>query len=212
MSTPAPLHQAALFAVLVGLALTPGAAQAGNHLLLELDGAASTPVGLGAEVETGGAIGGTFGVGGRFRGHAPAYYLVVRSGWGADAVVGPGRLGAARLERGVFELGAGGRVYIPLTQRLRLHIEGLVGRTWLDEQVTRDGHRAFDAVDERFTLFGGAGLQLRVLPHLSVGARADISWMPGTGDPNLAHIAAGLPAEDDGQGRVRLGLMTTFHF
>ncbi len=195
--------------VVVLLATTE--AYADNHFLLELEGGVALPAGVDAEPEMGGAYGGSFGIGGRFRGHAPAYYLVARLGRSGFGFVGPPRSGRAVVERRQTEAALGPRVYVPLTRRLRLLLQVGFGQTYDTAAVTREGHRAFEYETAAFTIFGDAGLQYRFTEHFSLGVGGGLSILTERSASELAALSAGV---DDGGplGRGRVGLTTTIHF
>lgn len=195
---------------LIAATATPAAAQ--NHFLFELEGGVARPFGLDANVEDGESAAATFGIGGRFRGHAPAYYLVGRTGWGQLGYEGPARLGRAQVEAEQTEWAIGGRVYVPFSERLRLHVEVTAGELQTVSHVSREGHRALRVDEDRFTVFLGSGLQFRLTSHFSLGAGVNAAWMPREDDAGLAARAAGIEDPEQGFGRLRMGATATFHF
>jgi hypothetical protein len=201
------------FGTLLGAVLaTASAARAENHFLLELEGGLNSPVGVEAEADDGygGAL--TFGIGGRFRHSTPALYLVGRAGYGEVGSVGPARTGGASLDREQREYAFGGRIYLPITERLRVMLQVAAGQIFEDAIVRRDGHPEVRLEDDRFAVFGDAGLQLRLSNQLSVGGNVGLAWQPEDEGPDLASLAAGIPDPDGEHGRVRLGVAATFHF
>lgn len=196
---------------LIALTLAlPGVALADNHFLAELEAGLARPLGIDAESEIGSAYGGTFGFGGRIPGHDPAYYLVGRVAHSSFSFEGAPRVGAPTVEHGELEVAVGGRVYLPLTPRLRVLFQVALGETFGETEVLRDGERELLAETEAFTLFGEIGAQFRLTDNFSLGAMADAAYVPDRESFNVVKTAAGL--EDDGLGRLRLALTSTFHF
>ncbi len=187
-------------------------AQAENHFLLELEGGLNSPVGVEAEGDEGygGAL--TFGIGGRFRHSTPALYLVARGGYSEVGSLGPARTGGALLAREQREYAFGGRIYLPITERLRVMLQVAAGQIFEDAVITRDGHPTVRLEDDPFVVFGDAGLQLRLSNQFSVGGNIGLAWQPEDDGPDLASLAAGIPDPDGEHGRVRLGVAATFHF
>jgi hypothetical protein len=143
---------------LIALTLAlPGVALADNHFLAELEAGLARPLGIDAESEIGSAYGGTFGFGGRIPGHDPAYYLVGRVAHSSFSFEGAPRVGAPTVEHGELEVAVGGRVYLPLTPRLRVLFQVALGETFGETEVLRDGERELLAETEAFTLFGEIG-------------------------------------------------------
>jgi hypothetical protein len=187
-------------------------AQAENHFLLELEGGLNSPVGVEAEADEGygGAL--TFGIGGRFRHSTPAMYLVARGGYSEVGSVGPARTGRAELDREQREYAFGGRIYLPITERLRVMLQVAAGQIFEDDVVQRDGHPTVRLDGEHFAVFGDAGLQLRLSNQFSVGGNVGLAWQPEDDGPDLASLAAGIPDPDGEHGRLRFGVAATFHF
>ncbi len=198
------------FLLVVFSLLFAAPALAHNHFILEAEGGVATPLGVDAQSEPGGQFGGTFGFGGRIPGQAPAYYIVGRAGRSGFGFRGPARYGSAAVELRQTELSAGGRMYLPITDRLRVSLQLTFGGTYDTAEVDRPGHDRFEYEDSKFTIFTDAGLQYRVTNNFSFGIGGGLSWLPNREDADAAAVAAGL---DDGPvGRGRLGLTTTFHF
>lgn len=191
--------------------LTAFPAAAENHFILELEGGLARPVGLDAESEIGSAYGGTFGFGGRIPGFAPAYYLIGRVARSSYNFTGASRIGSPSVAHSESEVAVGGRMYMPLTSRLRLVLQVALGETYGTTDVTRSGDLELkEHESEFFTLFGALGAQFRVTNDFSLGGIADIAYTPDRSDYTVVKQAAGL--DEDGVGRLRLGVTTTFHF
>ncbi|MGK0361082.1 MAG: hypothetical protein ACI9U2_003400 [Bradymonadia bacterium] len=200
----------ALAGSLFALLLVASPAAAANHFLLEVEGGLARPVGLDAESEIGSAFSGTFGFGGRVPGFAPAYYLIGRVGHSSYSFVGAKRVGSPNVAHGETEVAVGGRMYVPLTPRLRLLAQFALGETFGSTEISRDGALELTADTEFFTLFGALGAQFRVTNNFSLGAIADVAYTPDRADYTVVKRAAGL--EEDGVGRLRMGVTGTFHF
>jgi hypothetical protein len=197
-------------AVLLGLFFTAAPAVAQNHFLLEVEGGLARPMGIDAESDVGSAFGGTFGFGGRIPGFAPAYYLIGRVAHSSYSFSGAARLGAPAVDHGETEVAVGGRMYIPLTTRLRLVAQFALGETFGTTKVQPKSGLSVTSDTEFFTLFGALGAQFRLTNHFSLGGMADVAYTPNREDYTVVKRAAGL--EEDGIGRLRLGATATFHF
>ena len=201
-----------LFALLLVVGWVPLPAQAGNHFLVEVSGGVSEPIGMDADTESGRTLTATLGFGGRFRGHAPAYYVVGRVGQSQVGLLGPPSSGRAHIDREQTEWAVGGRVYVPFFPRLRLLVELSLGEMEERSTVVRSGFRTLHMAEERFAVFAGSGLQFRLNDHFSLGAMANLAWMPSDNGTDLAASAAGIPDADGGAGRLHLGATATVHF
>lgn len=197
----------ALFPLL--LMATPAAAD--KHFILELEGGLATPMGVDAEADPGRSFAGTFGIGGRIPGFSPAYYAVGRVGHSIYGFTGPISRGAAEVEREQLEWMLGGRMYLPLTERLRVMLQLGFGETVEDSVVIRRGHRDLVIESAAFAVFTEAGLQYRVTEGFALGVVSDLAWIPDHDELDLAARAVG--AGDRGDfGRARVAVTTTFHF
>ncbi|MBU0553518.1 hypothetical protein KKB55_02975 [Myxococcota bacterium] len=195
---------------LLALCASPPPAHAGNHFILEMEAGLASPLGLdeALSVESGGVVGGTFGVGGRLG--YPAYYLTVGVSTGRFSYHGPARAGSPLVEQDRTEWRVGGRVYLPLSERLRLHLGAGFGETHHEACVSREGFRALNLVADTATLFGEVGLQARVYNHLSFGFVANAALYPETDELDFIARAARLSEAEPG--RVAALLLTTLHF
>lgn len=194
--------------LLLGLMAAPAVAQ--NHFLLELEGGLSRPMGIDADSDFGSAYGGTFGFGGRIPGFAPAYYLIGRVAHSSYSFTGAPRLGAPAVDHGETEVAVGGRMYVPLTTRLRVVAQFALGETFGTTEIQSKSGLTVSSETEFFTIFGALGLQFRLTNHFSLGGLADVAYTPNREDYTVVKRAAGL--EEDGLGRLRLGATATFHF
>ncbi len=192
-----------------GLALGAPGARAENHLLLELDAGLTGP--LGVEGSPGASVGGTFGVGGRIRGLSPAWYPVLSLGRAGYDYAGPAASGGAVVDRAQNDWALGGRMYLPLWERLRLVAQVTLGETTDHALVSRAGFPDLELDAEVFTVNLQTGLQYRLNNHLSVGMSADLALFAEEGAHRLAPLAAGLGDLAD-ESRLGFGLTTTLHF
>lgn len=197
-------------AVLFALFFSAAPAAAQNHFLLELEGGLARPVGIDADSDVGSAFGGTFGFGGRIPGFAPAYYLIGRVAHSSYSFTGAPRLGAPAVDHGETEVAVGGRMYIPLTNRLRLVAQFALGETFGTTEIVPKSGLTVTSETEFFTIFGALGAQFRLTDHFSLGGLADLAYTPNREDYTVVKRAAGL--DEDGIGRLRLGATATFHF
>lgn len=197
-------------AALALLFTTPVLAK-GNHFILEVEGGLATPGGSGmsADTETGRALALSFGFGGRFKGLSPAFYLVGRLGRSDYGFTGPPSDGLAHVDRSQREFGIGGRIYIPITKRMRLLGQVLIGEIADASQIDREGYRLQYIDDTMAAVFTEVGFQYRLTNNLSVGANVDYAFLEDS-QLDLASTNAGLLQPDDG--RMRVAVSTTFHF
>lgn len=206
-------RRAFVFVVLSAFGFAPANARAENHFLAEANGGLSTPLSSEGDVTLGPGLGATLGVGGRIKGFRPAWYLVGRLGYATATETGPGRYGSAEIDRGAWELAVGGRVYLNLTERLRLLFEVDVGEVWETSTVHRVNHPDLAVEANPAALFAQSGLQYRLTDHFSLGAGADLGWYLWSSQTrDLAATAAGIDSPDTTRGRFRFGLTTTAHF
>jgi hypothetical protein len=169
-----------------------------------------------AAAEQGRSLTGTFGFGGRVPGFAPAYYLIGRIGSTEMGYTGPANYGSAEVYQDQKDWAIGGRMYLPLSRRVRIMTQLSMGE--IDEAATveRAGERPLFVDETRFALFIDAGIQFRLNNKFSLGLVGDIAYHPDDGD-QLAARSAGVTKGDgdrfEGEfGRRRLGISTTFHF
>jgi len=197
---------------LVGVLWSAGAT-AGNHFFLEGAGGPATPLGRSSDAGLGGGGGLTFGVGGRWAGTRPVWYVTGRVALDALAEQGPAHLGSAEVRRRGVELGLGGRVYLPVAgPRLRWFGEVGGGERLESAEVTRSSHPALTVQTQRLQVFAQTGLQWRLWDALSVGGALDWAWMPDQPGVDLAALAAGDSAATSTAGRARALATVTVHF
>ena len=203
-----------LGALLALLFASPALAQ--NHFLLEVTGSVAGEGDIGAENEQGRSLSGTFGFGGRVPGFAPAYYLVGRVGSTEMGYSGPQKFGGAQVYKDQADWAIGGRLYLPLTPRLRLMAQLSLGEIDEIAIVDRDSERPLRIEPRpRFAMFMDGGVQFRLNNSFSLGLVGDIAYHPDADSDTVAR-SAGLTVDEtrfDGEwGRRRVGLSTTLHF
>ncbi len=200
-----------LLTALLPLGASP--ALADNHFLLEAQGGLTSPLGVDAHVDEGAAFGGTFGFGGRIKGFAPAYYLIGTLGRAGYDFTGPPSYGSAHVERDQIDWSLGGRIYLPVSERLRVLAQVGFGETYDKARVSRAGYRTLLLDTEVFTVQTQVGLQYRLSDALSLGLKGELSFYPDSEELRLAGLSAGLGDDDEGgYGRAGIALTTTFHF
>jgi hypothetical protein len=186
-------------------------AQAENHFIFEMTGGLASDAGVDAHIESGLAGSATFGIGGKIPGQSPAYYLVGRIGSSEFSYTGPARVGATSVHRKQKEWAIGGRVYLPISNRLRALAQIGIGQTLDDAMVTQSGSDTLALASSTFSIFTQAGLQFRVSEKLALGIVGDIALYPDHGERDLAARAAHVGTDGE-LGRMQLGATATFHF
>lgn len=195
-------------ALLVALGAT--AARADNHFLLEGELGGAGAMGNDAEGELGLSYGGTFGFGGRVKGFAPAYYLVAHLASNEYGFTGPARAGSAEVDRTQVEYSIGGRIYLPLNERLRIVLQVGFGQVFDQSTLSRFGHEDLRLESDAFIVQTLGGLQYRLNDTLSLGGAADFAFMPDKEEIDAIARAAGV--KDAGFGRMRFLGTVTVHF
>ncbi len=197
----------ALFALAL-TTLTAAPALADNHFIFEVDAGLQTD--LGADDNSGRALGGTFGFGGRIPGSKPAYYFIGRVGVAEQTYDGSSAFGAPTLDCASTEWALGARMYLPITDRFRAMLQLSLGETMQYTDVYYDGRRPLRVDEDLFSIFADAGVQYRFTNHFSLGALVNLTWHPED-RPDLVTRSAGIDT-DGAIGQMRFGLTTTFHF
>ena len=151
------------------------AQQAGNHFILELNGGVSSDVGIAAPVESGASGSATFGIGGKIPGQSPAYYLVGRIGQGQFSYNSAPGAGGEFVYRRQQEWALGGRVYLPITDRLRAVAQLAVGQTFDDAFIASSG-TSLGVASNTLSFFGQTGIQARVNEKFSLGMAVDLAF------------------------------------
>jgi len=199
-----------LFAIL--FASLPRAALAqrhGTHLFAEVGGGYSVPV--ASDLDGGLALGGAFGIGGKWRGFPPRFYVLGGTRWASfsgESVQTPtGRV--STLDVADTALYGGLRILVPAGWILRLVFEGDLGTSLHDETLRRAGDPVLvhSQWAEFFALSGG--LQARWHRRASVGLRVTYGW--AILDSERVTRAAGNGIEDEGA-RTSIEITHTWHF
>ncbi len=205
-----------LGALLLALLAAPQDARAftGRHLghgLVEVAAGATVGAGEGGTPAAGAQGALTLGIGGKWQGSPARWFLigtVDRSSWGATSL---DRFGASAVRRSATTLAAGLRGVFPLwSRRWRAIAQLQLGPSLVDAVGRREGVTPVHTEDLSTTLLAGTGLQLRLLPRLSVGLNLNRAWSLDDG-ADLAASVAGLGDEGLGRGRLALGLTITGH-
>ena len=155
-------------------------------------------------------VAGAFGVGGKWRGFPPRFYLIGE----LEAVGGMSRQGyyedgtPLQDELSMFAMGLGLRMYIPLAGPLRLLTEATGGSVKLTAREVSDAG-VFEESINRGYFAVGIGPQVRVLHHLSLGARFEAMWIDYSGVSSASNLARWEPSASS---RTRVLGTATFHF
>jgi len=194
----------------------PGAARAftGQHLghgLVEVSTGATVGAGEGGTPSAGGQGALTLGIGGKWASSPVRWFLVGTidySTWGATSA---DRFGVASVDRSATTWALGVRGVFPLwSRRWRAFAQLQLGPAYTNAVGRREGLEPVQTEDVATTLLGGAGVQLRLLPRLSLGLSVNRAWSLDDG-ADLAGSMAGLGEEGLGRGRLALGLTITGH-
>lgn len=155
-------------------------------------------------------IGGAIGFGGKWRGFPARFYVIGE----VEAVGDMSRQGfyedgtPVQDELSMFAMGLGLRMYIPLAGPLRLLTEATGGNVKLTAREVSDSG-VFEESINRGYFAVGIGPQVRVLHHLSLGARFEAMWIDYSGVSNASSLAAWEPAAAS---RTRVLGTATLHF
>lgn len=189
-----------LMAAILTFWSSPSQAQ-GTHFIAEGEFGTSIPIGIDTD-RPGWALGVTGGVGGVIPDTIIRLYGIGEFTYSSFSVLrSESELG---LSRNSTELAMGGRMLVPLFSWLRVFADGLIGVSWLEsEEFDLKGERFFEVdVDPRWSMFFGAGIQLRPAEFISVGLKGNLGVLLDT---------EGLP-EEDADGRMNFMGTATFHF
>lgn len=205
-------------ALLVAAAMlaAPAVASAnGSFFIAELNNGLGLPTWEAPGVEPGYAIGFTGGFGGKFKGNPLRFYLVGNlnvSSFSAERVHN-GKL--RQIDRQVTDYSAGVRVLLPVVDHLRVYGEFGLGIAQLDSTAFSPelpGNIVIRDTTSDFAVFAAAGVQYRLLYHLSLGAKLDMGWI--LGDESIDAVTAATSSEDPGHtlGRLNTYFTVTAHF
>jgi hypothetical protein len=153
-----------------------------THFLAEIAG------GVLFTSDPGMALGAILGVGGKFRGFPPRFYLIGEFSYGTATTEGLNQ-GAAREfqdSRSFRDVGGGLRIYLPIYGPLRLFGDLVFGGSHVSANLKRTDAPVVQAAGWTPLVQVGAGLQLRVMHHMSVGIRSKVVVL----DQDLAGLYA----------------------
>jgi len=177
-------------------------ARPGTHFLAEINGG-------GTLLRDGGfAVDGLLGVGGKVPWLPLRLYAVGEFAYSTS--YGHGRAGKTGLlfrdERDYRDLAAGLRLYVPLFAVLRLFGDALVGGSHQSVWLERDELPLREVSGWNMHAHVAAGLQYRLLYHMSIGVRAKVALT----DPDLAGLHAAVGQRVPLRTSLTAGL--TWHF
>lgn len=156
----------------LGVCLLPMVAQAkGTHFLVEPYTGVVFNQGLSMENAVGLESGALLGVGGKFKGFPPRFYLYFKASqsyFGEDDVFIPSRDANACVRRSYTRVTGGLRTVIPLFWYVRLNLDIGAGSLFSQNKLTEAGFN-IDYPEDLTVMELGAGLNLRLYRWLSVG-------------------------------------------
>ena len=197
----------AAFALVIGYGVS---ANAENHFIFELTGGVASDVGIRAPVESGAAGSATFGIGGKIPGQTPAYYLIGRIGQSQFSFNSAPGAGGDFVYKRQQEWSLGGRVYLPITDRVRALAQVAVGQTFDDAFVASTGS-SIGLASSSLSVFGQTGVQARVTDKFSLGMAVVLAFYLERSENQLA-ARESYVGTDSQFGRLQIGATGTFHF
>ena len=202
------LNKLLVIAFAFGLAST---AHAENHFILELTGGLASDAGIDNDVDSGTAASATFGIGGRIPGQSPAYYFIARVGRAEFGYQAGHPYAATTVNRQQRDWAIGGRVYLPITDRIRAVAQVAIGETIDEANVSQTGAQNLSLASSTLSVFTQAGLQFRVTDRFALGIAADMAIYPTHEAGSLARRANYVGTNGE-IGRTQIGATGTFHF
>lgn len=168
------------FHIVCLLLMVPGiVAGRGSHFLVEPFTGVTFNQGFGLEDAVGLESGFLVGVGGKFKGFPPRFYLYLRvaeSLFGEDEISVSVRNATASVRRSFTQVSGGIRAVFPLFSNFRLNLEVGGGSLFSSNSYSESG-RQLTAYDEDLTVFEmGAGLNFRLFEWLSLGVMYNYSY------------------------------------
>jgi len=123
------------------------------------------------------ALGGIFGIGGKFRGFPLAFYGFAEFNYSQENGNGLVPLLATNYthDRSYRDLGLGLRIYAPIYGPLRVFADFVFGATHIEADLQRDSMLPVNASGWAGQVQFAAGLQLRLLRNFSVSVRGKIN-------------------------------------
>ena len=160
------------FLLALGLA-APAAAQspeAGTHFLFQATG--------GVTLTRTGTFGALLGAGGRVG--KVRLYALFEATWATGQATGTSSTGPWAASLNGADLAGGVRVFVPITEVVRVYVDALGGGTLASFSLTRAGQcpRSSFGRDGLFDLAGG--LDLRLMREFSLGVRAKVHVVDAT--------------------------------
>lgn len=174
----------------------------GTHFLVELNGGGSLMRDGGYAVE------GLFGAGGKLPWLPLRFYFLTELAHSTNLQNGRSWVGnrTFRDERAFTDIAAGLRVYAPIWGPLRLYADALIGGSHQSATLEREGITSRQVSAWSFHSQVSAGLQFRLLYHLSLGLRAKVVLTPEDPYGLLAMVGEEAPL------RTTLTAGLTWHF
>ncbi|MEZ4221047.1 MAG: hypothetical protein R3B13_08960 [Polyangiaceae bacterium] len=160
--------------------------------------------------EGGRLVGGTFGVGGMWRGFPVRFYAIGEieaiGGMTHDGFYDDGT--PVQDELSMLAMGLGVRAYIPLAGPLRLLTEATAGSVRMTARATSSAGVFEESINRGYVALG-IGPQVRVHHHLSLGVRYESMWIDFSGVSSASNLSVWEPAA---RNRSRVLGTATFHF
>lgn len=153
-----------------------------------------------------------FGIGGKFRHFPPRFYFLVDySGDQLDSTLSSP---AGVAERKLIDhlLLFGPRMYLPLTPRIRIYFQGLLGAFWSESDWLVNSIEPYQPADRGMAGKFSGGIQFRPARALSLGIGVDrVVFWGREQDPAVAAMA-GFGADADDADQTRFGGTIALHF
>ena len=197
------------------LAVFPVASWAGGtHFIIEPYTGLTFNLGYSAENLLGLESGALLGVGGKFKGFPPRFYLYFRAGqafFGDDEVLVKDRDAICEVRRSVVPVMGGLRIVIPTWSYLRLNLDIGGGAVFTDVHFREPGYslgyaKTLSAVEL------GAGLNWRLFRWLSLGAMFNYTFLAEDERGDLASVILGAADNGARPGWARLVATLGIHF
>jgi hypothetical protein len=207
MNKAATLLFAAAF-LLAAVAAPQGAQARGTIFLLE----GGAGLGITDSSESAWFWQAAFGVGGKIRGFPPRFYFLVD--YSGDELDSTLHSPAGIAERTLVDhlLLFGPRMYLPLTPRIRIYFQGLLGAFWSESEWLVNSLESYQPADKGMAGKFSFGLQLRPFKALSIGAGIDrVVFWGREQDPAVAAMT-GFGADADDADHTRFGGTIALHF
>jgi len=168
----------------------PSGAPPGTHSLLELNAGATLG---GRPAEAGSAL---FGMGGKPVGFPWRFYFITEIGQAHIQDAGTLSSGMFEADRRYWNVAAGLRIYIPVWGPVRIFGDATLGGAYVLSSLLRRDLDPLEADDWYVMGAVAAGVQARVLHHLSIGVRGKLFFADdGLSDlRDRLDIAGGIPA------------------